>query len=69
MTLYALKPRFQDQLRPLVASLPRIGVTANLVTVVAALGSVLAGAVATWLADSRRVFLIIPVWIFLGGRS
>jgi len=63
MTLYALKPRFQDQLRPLVASLPRIGVTANLVTVVAALGSVLAGAVATWLADSRRVFLIIPVWL------
>jgi CDP-diacylglycerol--glycerol-3-phosphate 3-phosphatidyltransferase len=63
MTLYALKPRFQDQLRPLAASLPRIGVTANLVTVVAALGSVLAGAVATWLADSRRVFLIIPVWL------
>jgi len=63
MTLYALKPRFQDELRPLVASLPRIGVTANLVTVVAALGSVLAGAVATWLADSRRVFLIIPVWL------
>jgi CDP-diacylglycerol--glycerol-3-phosphate 3-phosphatidyltransferase len=63
MTLYALKPRFQDLLRPLVASLPRIGVTANLVTIVAALGSVLAGAVATWLADSRRVFLIIPVWL------
>jgi CDP-diacylglycerol--glycerol-3-phosphate 3-phosphatidyltransferase len=65
MTLYALKPRFQDLLRPLVASLPRIGVTANVVTIVAALGSVLAGAVATWLADSRRVFLIIPVWLLV----
>jgi phosphatidylglycerophosphate synthase len=63
MTLYTLKPRFQDQLRPLVATLPRFGVTANQVTVAAALGSVLAGAVATRLADSRRVFLIIPVWL------
>lgn len=63
MTFYALKPRFQDLLRPLVAPLPRIGVTANLVTIVAALGSIVAGAVTAWLADSRRVFLIIPVWL------
>jgi CDP-diacylglycerol---glycerol-3-phosphate 3-phosphatidyltransferase len=33
------------------------------VTIVAALGSVLVGAVAASLADSRRVFLIIPVWL------
>jgi CDP-diacylglycerol--glycerol-3-phosphate 3-phosphatidyltransferase len=63
MTVYALKPRFQDLLRPLVAPLPRIGVTANMVTIVAALGSVLVGAVAAWRADSRRIFLIIPVWL------
>ena len=63
MTFYALKPRFQGVLRPLVAPLPRIGVTANMVTIVAALGSVLVGAVATWRADVRRVFLIIPVWL------
>jgi CDP-diacylglycerol--glycerol-3-phosphate 3-phosphatidyltransferase len=63
VTLYALKPRFQDLLRPLVAVLSRIGVTANLVTIVAALGSVLAGGVTAWLADSRPVFLVIPVWL------
>jgi CDP-diacylglycerol---glycerol-3-phosphate 3-phosphatidyltransferase len=63
MTVYALKPRFQDALRPLVAPLVRIGVTANMVTLVAALGSVLAGAATAWLADSRPVFLIIPVWL------
>jgi CDP-diacylglycerol--glycerol-3-phosphate 3-phosphatidyltransferase len=63
MTIYALKPRFQDLLRPLVAPLPRIGVTANMVTIAAALGSVLVGAVAGWRADSRRVFLTIPVWL------
>jgi CDP-diacylglycerol--glycerol-3-phosphate 3-phosphatidyltransferase len=63
MTFYALKPRFQDMLRPLVAPLVRIGVTANMVTLVAALGSVLAGFVTAWLAESRPVFLIIPVWL------
>ena len=63
MTFYALKPRFQDLLRPLVVPLPRIGVTANMVTIVAALGSVLVGAVAAWRADSRRVFFVIPVWL------
>ena len=63
MTIYALKPRFQDLLRPLVAPLPRIGVTANMVTMVAALGSVLVGGLAVWRAGSRRVFLIIPIWL------
>jgi CDP-diacylglycerol--glycerol-3-phosphate 3-phosphatidyltransferase len=63
MTFYALKPRFQDLLRPLVAPLPRIGVTANLVTIAAAIGSILAGAVTAWFAASRTVFLVIPVWL------
>ena len=63
MTLYALKPRFQDLLRPVVAPLPRVGVTANMVTIASALGSVLVGAVAAWRPDSRPVFLIIPVWL------
>lgn len=62
MTLYALKPRFQDLLRPLVAALPRIGVTANLVTVVAALASIVV-AVTIWFGSSRTVFLIIPAWL------
>jgi CDP-diacylglycerol--glycerol-3-phosphate 3-phosphatidyltransferase len=64
MTFYALKPRFQDLLSPLVAPLPRVGMTANMVTVAAALGSVLVGAVTVWRADSRSMFLIIPVWLF-----
>jgi CDP-diacylglycerol--glycerol-3-phosphate 3-phosphatidyltransferase len=63
MSVYALKPRFQDLLRPLVAPLPRIGVTANLVTIVAALGSIAAGAVTAWRAGSRGVFLVIPAWM------
>jgi len=42
-----------------------MGVTANMVTIVAALGSVLVGAVAVGWADSRRVFLIIPAWLLV----
>jgi CDP-diacylglycerol--glycerol-3-phosphate 3-phosphatidyltransferase len=63
VTLYALKPRFQDLLRPVVTPLPRIGVTANVVTAIAALGSILVGSLTAWLADWRWVFVIIPVWL------
>ena len=64
MTIYALKPRFQALLRPIAGALYRLGVTANMVTVGAALGSVGAGALAAWRADSRTIFLIIPIWLF-----
>lgn len=40
-----------------------MGATANLVTIVAALGSVLAGGVAGRFADWRPVFLVVPVWM------
>jgi CDP-diacylglycerol--glycerol-3-phosphate 3-phosphatidyltransferase len=63
MTVYALKPRFQDLLRPLVTPLPSVGVTANMVTVAAALASIVAGVLTAWFAATRTVFLIIPVWL------
>jgi len=63
MTIYALKPRFQALLRPLAGGLARMGVTANLVTVAAAVGSILAGGLTAWFAASRAVFVIIPIWL------
>jgi len=65
MTIYELKPRFQQLLRPLVASLAGIGVTANAVTLVAAVGSIVVGALTIWLSDARPIFLIIPIWLFV----
>jgi phosphatidylglycerophosphate synthase len=65
MTLYALKPRFQGLLRPLVARLASAGVTANQVTVAAALGSVGVAAIVIGYADQRSVFLLLPLWLFL----
>jgi CDP-diacylglycerol--glycerol-3-phosphate 3-phosphatidyltransferase len=64
MTIYALKPRFQALLRPIAGALYRLGVTANMVTVGAAVGSVGAGALVAWRADARTIFLIIPIWLF-----
>jgi phosphatidylglycerophosphate synthase len=65
MTLYALKPRFQGLLRPLVARLASVGVTANQVTVAAALGSVGVAAIVIACADQRPVFLLLPLWLFV----
>ena len=64
MTLYALKPRFQAALRPRAAWLAGVGVTANQITVAAAVGSLLAGAAIAGRADARPMFLIVPVWLF-----
>jgi CDP-diacylglycerol--glycerol-3-phosphate 3-phosphatidyltransferase len=64
MTIYALKPRFQALLRPLAASLAGLGVTANLVTVAAALGSIGIGGLLAFRAGPRTWFLIVPIWLF-----
>ena len=65
MSLYALKPRFQALLRPLVAWLAANRVTANGVTIAAAAGSVAVGALVLWNHENRLVFLTVPVWLFV----
>ncbi len=62
MSLYALKPAFQARLRPLVGRLAASGVTANQVTVAAAVGSMVVGALPFVIA-SAAVFLLIPIWL------
>lgn len=60
-SIHALKPRFQQLLRPLVDRLAAVGVTPNQVTVAAVLLSVAAGAtVAAW-PDARWPLLLLPV--------
>jgi phosphatidylglycerophosphate synthase len=65
MTIYALKPRFQSLLRPVVARLAAGGVTANQVTLAAVLGSIAVGAGVAWAAACRPVFLAISLWLFV----
>ncbi|WP_075657175.1 CDP-alcohol phosphatidyltransferase family protein [Pseudochrobactrum sp. B5] len=64
MSVYQLKSRFQDLLRPLVSRLAQWDVTANQVTIAAMLISV---AVGSWLviAENKIWFWLIPVWLFI----
>lgn len=65
MTLYALKPRFQLLLRPLVFKLHRAGVTANQVTVGTCLISVALGIGLASNSERLQWFLLLPVWFLL----
>jgi CDP-diacylglycerol--glycerol-3-phosphate 3-phosphatidyltransferase len=64
-TIYDLKPRFQAILRPTCGALARKGVTANQVTVAAALLSAMAGAVILWQPEARWPLLLLPAVLFL----
>ena len=66
LTIYQLKPAFQGLLRPLVARLAALGVTANAVTLLAMLLSLALG-VGLFLAGPAwpGAFLLLPLWMFL----
>ncbi|MNQ47232.1 Inner membrane protein YnbA [compost metagenome] len=64
-SIYQLKPRFQNLLRPLVQRLFARGVTANQVTLAAAAVSVLLGALVAAFAGYLWLFALIPLWMFL----
>lgn len=64
-SIYQLKPRFQALLRPSVQRLYDRGVTANQVTVSAALVSVLLGLLLAWLPHITWLFILVPLWMLL----
>ena len=64
-TLYELKPAFQGLLRPLTNRLASAGVTANQVTVAAAVMSMSAAGLIAAFPHMRAIFLLIPVVLFL----
>ena len=64
-SIYQLKPRFQNLLRPLVQRLHARGVTANQVTLAAAGVSLLLGALVAAFAGYLWLFALIPLWMLL----
>jgi phosphatidylglycerophosphate synthase len=64
-SIYALKPRFQGLLRPLVGGLVRAGVKANQVTLLACALSAGIGLWIAWRIQSRPWLLILPGWLFV----
>lgn len=64
-SIYALKPHFLALLRPLASRLHAMGVTANQVTVVACVISILIGVLVSWGSAHVALFALIPIWMLL----
>lgn len=64
-SIYQLKSKFQGLLRPMVASLARAKVTANQVTIAAAVMSVLMGCLLLVFHEYRWPWLLLPVFFFV----
>ena len=65
MSIYDLKPKFQNLLRPLVITLEQRGVTANQVTLTACAISVILGLILTAFSGYHWLFILIPIWFFV----
>ena len=65
MSIYELKPKFQNLLRPLVKCLYNAGITANQVTLVACVLSILLGTLLVKFAVVFTLFFLLPIWMFL----
>jgi CDP-diacylglycerol---glycerol-3-phosphate 3-phosphatidyltransferase len=64
-SVYDLKPKFQNLLRPLMRALARAGITPNIVTLVAIIGSIVVGVAVSQAAAKPGLLLLLPVWLFL----
>ena len=65
LSIYHLKPAFQTLLRPLVKHIYHCGITANQVTVLAAVISVMTGLLIIGFIQHVWLFALIPVWMIL----
>lgn len=65
MTIYDLKPGFQNLLRPICISLAGAGVTANQVTIAALLLSLLVGGVFALFPASPWAVMLLPAWLIV----
>lgn len=64
-SIYDLKPGFQKLLRPLTSWLARSGVTANQITILAALLSIGTGAALAVFPGNHRVLFLVPAVLFV----
>jgi CDP-diacylglycerol--glycerol-3-phosphate 3-phosphatidyltransferase len=65
VTIYDLKPAFQDLLRPVCNALARAGVTANQVTVAAVVLSFVVGGMLVHLRHENWVLFLVPAALFV----
>ncbi|WP_169784636.1 CDP-alcohol phosphatidyltransferase family protein [Campylobacter curvus] len=65
MSIYELKPKFQNLLRPLAKRLFDAHVTANQVTIFACMLSLLLGSFLYAFSKISALFILLPIWMFL----
>lgn len=65
LSVYQLKPRFQALLRPWVKKLYQHSITANQVTLLACLGSLIVAIIVVWLLPNLLILWLIPLWMFI----
>lgn len=65
ISLYALKPGFQNLLRPVARALARLGITANQITILACVLSGLTGIVVAARIAYRPILLLLPPILLL----
>lgn len=64
-SVYDLKPRFQSQLRPLSHGMANLGITPNVVTIAAIIGSLAVGGVSSLSFTRPGLLLLLPGWLFV----
>ncbi len=65
LSIYDVKPRFQQLLRPLTGRLAAAGITANAVTLLAMAISLAIGLGLSLAPAAPGAFLLLPAWLFL----
>lgn len=65
MTIYDLKPKFQDLLRPLCQKLALQGITANTITITSIVLSLLGGLCVFFAKDSFALLWFVPMILFV----
>jgi CDP-diacylglycerol--glycerol-3-phosphate 3-phosphatidyltransferase len=65
ISIYELKPKFQNLLRPLVQKLAKIGVTANQVTIFAMFLSIATGLIVFAFSSNPLILVIVPIVLFV----
>ncbi|MBA1397317.1 hypothetical protein BBD66_11785 [Mammaliicoccus sciuri] len=65
MSMYEIKPKFQQLLMPIVDWMRKIGMTPNQVTILALLLSIITGIILSIFHDNKWIFILMPIVMFV----
>lgn len=65
ISIYEIKPKFQQLLMPIVDWMRKIGMTPNQVTILALVLSILTGIILSIFHDNKWIFILMPIVMFV----